>query len=284
MKKYVLSLALVGSLLGAAELKYLEVSDFQNPESIFVDKNSVYVSNLGAKLDPLAKDNDGFISKLDKNAKVVEYKFLSNLNAPKGMMEIGDTLYVTDIDVVRGFDLKTKKEVFNLPVSGAVFLNDIEKLDDNTLLVSDTGTGLILKVNLKTKQYEEFLKLDLAQFGGPNGLYLDNKNKKLFIAGYHPDGTSGGVVMSYDLHTKQIKVIKSDKESYDGIAPYNNSLLVSSWGENFQGVVYKIDAKNQSTKLDLPFMKGPADIFVEGDNLWIPKMVEGKILKVDLKD
>lgn len=64
-------------------------------------------------------------------------------------MEIGKTFYVVDIDVLRGFDLKTKKEIFNLPIKGAIFLNDIEKLDDNMLLVSDTGTGLILKVDLK---------------------------------------------------------------------------------------------------------------------------------------
>lgn len=47
------------------------------------------MSNVGEKLEPLAKDNDGFISKLDKNGKVLEYKFLTHLNTPKGMMEIG---------------------------------------------------------------------------------------------------------------------------------------------------------------------------------------------------
>lgn len=75
MKKYVLSLALLGSLLGASELKYQEFDGFKSPESIFVDKNYVYVSNVGEKLEPLAKDNDGFISKLDKNGKVLEINF-----------------------------------------------------------------------------------------------------------------------------------------------------------------------------------------------------------------
>ncbi|EAH6427345.1 ATP-binding protein [Campylobacter coli] len=283
MKKYVLSLALLGSLLGASELKYQEFDGFKSPESIFVNKNYVYVSNVGEKLEPLAKDNDGFISKLDKNGKVLEYKFLTHLNAPKGMMEIGKTLYVVDIDVVRGFDLKSKKEVFNLPIKGAIFLNAIEKLNDDTLLVSDTGTGLVLKVDLKAKKYDEFLKLDIAKFGGPNGLYLDGKNDKLFIAGYHPDGASGGVVMSYDLKDKKLSVIKNEKEAYDGIVPYENALLVSSWGENLNGVIYRLE-DDKVLKLDLPSIKGPADIFIEGDTLWIPKMVEGKILKVELKN
>ncbi len=150
-------------------------------------------------------------------------------------------------------------------------------------MVSDTGTGLVLKVDLKAKKYDELLKLDIAKFGGPNGLYLDRKNDKLFIAGYHPDGASGGVVMSYDLNDKKLSVIKNEKEAYDGIVPYENALLVSSWGENLNGVIYRLE-DDKVLKLDLPSIKGPADIFIEGDTLWIPKMVEGKILKVELKN
>lgn len=97
-----------------------EVKGFAHPESIYVDKNEIYVSNLGKELDPLAKDNDGFISKLDKNGDILQLKFISNLNAPKGMFKIKDILYVVDIDVVYGF--KDNKEVFKLPIKNAVFL------------------------------------------------------------------------------------------------------------------------------------------------------------------
>ncbi|MGH2327822.1 ATP-binding protein [Campylobacter taeniopygiae] len=282
MKKYILSLALVATCAFAGEMKYQEIDGFLSPESVFVDKNAMYVSNVGKKLEPLAKDNDGFISKLDKNGKVLEYKFLSNLNAPKGMKEIKNVLYVVDIDTLKGFNLSTKKEVFNLPIKGAIFLNDIEKLNDTTLLISDTGTGIVHKVDLKTKKYDELLKLDLKEFGGPNGLFL-HKNL-LYIAGYDPSGVSGGVVLSYDLKNKKIQVIKSEKEPYDGIILKNDILYVSSWGKDLKGVIYGLNLKNKSVKkLDLPLMKGPADIFLDKNNLWIPKMAEGKILKVELK-
>lgn len=228
MKKYVLSLALFGSLFGTSELKYQEFYNFKSPESILLDKNYVYVSNVSEKLESLAKDkdNDEFVSKFDKNGKV----FLTHFNVPKGMLEIGKTLYVVDIDVLRGFDLKIKKENFNLPIKGVIFLNDIEKLDNNTLLISYTGTGLILQVNLKTKQYSELLKLDLAKLGGLNELYLDRKKHKLFIAGYHLDGVNGGVVLSYDLKKKEFDIIKNEKESYDGIVSYKDGLLVKFLG------------------------------------------------------
>ncbi|TKX34415.1 NHL repeat-containing protein [Campylobacter taeniopygiae] len=282
MKKYILSLALLATCALAGELKYQEIEGFLSPESVFVDKNAVYVSNVGKKLEPLAKDNDGFISKLDKNGKVLEYKFLSGLNAPKGMKEIDNILYVVDIDTLKGFDLSTKKEVFTLPIKGAIFLNDIEKLNDTTLLISDTGTGIVHKIDLKTKKYDELLKLDLKEFGGPNGLFLHQN--LLYIAGYDPSGVSGGMVLSYDLKNKKIQVIKSEKEPYDGIVLKNNILYVSSWGKDLKGVIYALNLKNKSVKkLDLPLIKGPADIFLDKNNLWIPKMAEGKILKVELE-
>lgn len=40
--------------------------------------------------------------------------------------------------------------------------------------------------------------------------------------------------MSYDLNDKKLSVIKNEKEAYDGIVPYENALLVSSWGEKFK--------------------------------------------------
>jgi len=280
MKKYVLSLICAMSLLNASGLKYQEIDGFSNPESIFVDKDYIYVSNIGKKPEPLEKDGDGFISKLDKNGAILELKFITHLNAPKGMMSLANVLYIVDIDSLYGFDLNSKEELFALPIKDAIFLNDIVKFDDNTLLLSDTATGLIYKFDIKTKQYEEFLKLDTKLFGGVNGLYL--KNHKLFMAGYNVDGISGGVVMSYDLRSKKLEILKKEKQAYDGIFGFKDSLLVSSWGENLNGIIYRLE-KTKSSELDLPFMKGPADIFVDKDDLWIPKMLEGKILRVKLQ-
>ena len=87
----------------------------------FIVGEDVFVGNVGKKLESLNKDNDGFISKLDKSGKIIEKKFLSNLNAPKGMNTINGVLYVVDIDTLKGFDLKSKKEVLNLSIKGAFF-------------------------------------------------------------------------------------------------------------------------------------------------------------------
>lgn len=272
MKKSLLTLSMIATLASAFTIK--EIDGFNHPESVFVDDKSVYVANVGEKLAPLEKDNDGYISKLDKNGNILHKYFIKNLNAPKGMNEVKDVLYVVDIDTLYGFSLKTKEKVFTLSIKNSVFLNDIAKIDNNTLFISDTGTGIIYKVDLKNKKYKEFIKLDVNKFGGPNGLLFDKKNNALLVAGYDK-----GIVFSINLKTKNITNIYDKKEAYDGIAFYKDELIVSSWGNDFKGYLYSIKDNNVK-KLELNDIKGPADIFIDKNTLWIPKMVEGKILKV----
>lgn len=260
------------------------ISGFASPESVYVDNNNVYVSNVGTKLAPTQKDGDGFISKLSKDGKVIKKDFITGLNAPKGMAEVDGILYVADIDNLVGFDLENGKEVFKLPINGALFLNDITPLNKNTLFISDTGTGIIHKVNLKKHTYKEFVKFDIADLGGPNGLLLDKKAHRLLVAGYNPDGTSGGKIVGIDLKTKKITPLMDKKEQFDGIAfDKNKNIIVSSWGDNLQGVLYEITKNGNVLKFEMPYIKGPADIFIDKTNtLWIPKMVENKVLKVKL--
>ncbi|PAF52668.1 ATP-binding protein [Helicobacter sp. 13S00477-4] len=286
MKKMI-ALAILSSSIVFANPTLLtnskDISGFNSPESVYVDGKNVYVSNVGVELQPLAKDNDGFISKLDINGKIIEKHFIDGMNAPKGMSVIGNTLYVVDIDVLKGFNLKNKKQVFSLPIKGAIFLNDIAVLDNNTLFVSDTGTGIIHQVNLKNKDYKNFVTLDIKQYGGPNGLLIDKKNQRLYTVGYDPIGNAGGLVIYIDLKDKNhtLHMLSDIRGQLDGITfDSKGNLLVSSWGENLKGIIYSIDKNGKVKVLDLPAMKGPADIFYDGKNLWIPKMAENKVLKI----
>src|SRR5215831_227134 len=93
----------------------ITVSDsFNAPESVLYDPQAdIYlVSNINGT--PLAKDNNGFISRVSPDSgKVVQLKWIAGgangvtLNAPKGMGIVGDTLFVADIDVVRMFNRTT---------------------------------------------------------------------------------------------------------------------------------------------------------------------------------
>ena len=90
------------------------------------------------------KDNNGYISRLNADGSVDSLKFIAGgrnkatLNAPKGLALVGDTLWVADIDAVRGFNRKSGAVVANIRVPGAKFLNDIAVGPDG-IYVTDTG-------------------------------------------------------------------------------------------------------------------------------------------------
>jgi sugar lactone lactonase YvrE len=115
------------------------------PESVLhvADEDVYLVSNINGK--PTDGDNNGFISKVSPDGKVVTLKWIEGgqndvkLSAPKGMAVAGDTLYVTDIKTVRLFELKTGKPKGRVGVGGATFLNDLAVGPDSKLYFSDTG-------------------------------------------------------------------------------------------------------------------------------------------------
>src|SRR4051812_35864588 len=70
-----------------------------------------FVSNING--DPGIKDGNGFISRINADGVVDSLHFIQGgrngvaLNAPMGSRVQGDTLWVLDVDVLRGFDART---------------------------------------------------------------------------------------------------------------------------------------------------------------------------------
>ncbi|MBZ7979218.1 ATP-binding protein [Campylobacter sp. RM12642] len=276
MKKYILSIALLASM-NAMEVK--EINAFASPESVVANKDYVFVSNVGQKIEPLNKDLDGYINIISKADDKINV-FVKNLNAPKGMKIINNTLYVVDIDTLYGFDITSKKEVFKLEIKGSVFLNAIESLDNDTLLVSDTGTYTIFEINLKDKNYKTFMNID-KNYGGPNGLLIDKNS--LYVVGYNPSEKDGGAILKIDLASKNVEKLSDNLEQFDGIVKINDDILVSSWGKELNGYIYKLN-QNKLEKLDLKALKGPADMFYDNytNTLLVPEMANNSLLKIKL--
>jgi flavin-binding protein dodecin len=87
---------------------------FAFPESVAYDPDAkvLYVSQFGGtEPKPAEKDGKGKISKVSVSGKILEEQFLptpgETLNKHKGIWVKGDMLWVTDIDVVWVFVLKT---------------------------------------------------------------------------------------------------------------------------------------------------------------------------------
>jgi hypothetical protein len=109
----------------------LSVDSLEAPEALRFDPELgvYYLSNINGS--PLAKDGNGYISRLTRDGKVDSLKFIAGgrggakLDAPKGIAIQGDTLWVADIDAVRAFDKRSGKPIATVSLVGkAKFLND----------------------------------------------------------------------------------------------------------------------------------------------------------------
>jgi sugar lactone lactonase YvrE len=258
------------------------------PESVLYDEaNDRYlVSNINGKPDEA--DNNGYITEVSPDGKVIKAKFIAGgvdkvkLDAPKGTGIAGGILYVSDITVVRKFDLKTGAPKGEIAVPGATFLNDIAVAKDGRVFVSDTGvkagangfdpTGtdavyVIDKGKLKTIAKSKDL-------GGPNGLLAVDKGVLVVTFGNNE---------LYRLDEKGVKqdVTKLPGGALDGIAQAGDKLLVSSWQTSS---VYR-GTLGGTFEVVLSELKGPADIGFDSkrQRVLVPRFMENAVEVYDLK-
>ncbi len=120
------------------------------PESVrhYPDQDVYFVSNMvGAGS---VKDGNGYIARI-LAATLGPVTIVARggtggvvLDAPKGMAIQGDTLWVADIDVLRGFHRRTGVPVATLELRphSSMLLNDIAVGPDGTMRVTDTGIAM----------------------------------------------------------------------------------------------------------------------------------------------
>jgi hypothetical protein len=123
------------------------VAGLRNPESARYDPDQdvYFISNMSGYGS--AKDGDGYIVRVSADDVSRPTVFIKGgsagvtLDAPKGMAISGDTLWVADIDKLRGFDRHTGAPLATLDFAplGAVLLNDVAVRPGGDIRVTDTG-------------------------------------------------------------------------------------------------------------------------------------------------
>ena len=256
---------------------------YKKPESFIVDPDTgeYFVSNVNGV--PIEMDKNGYITKLDKNLKIIKQEFIKSsdggvdLNAPKGLAIIGDILYVTDIVSIRGYNKKTGENVADISLKdkGADFLNDITADKYGNLFASDMNANIIFKIDtVNGNKISEFFKGDALE--RPNGLVFDTKTGDLIVASFE------GKILNISKDGKIASYIEKNFVALDGIDFDNDgNLYVSSFQE---GEIYKITPDKQVTTIKKG-LKSPADISVDKAKnlLLIPLMGADKIETFDLK-
>jgi sugar lactone lactonase YvrE len=168
--------------LAADQAFALQVTGLQGPQHFIADAgcDCYFISNLNG--EPDARDNNGFISKLDHDGKVVAAQFIHGdahapLHAPQGMAIVGSTLYVADLDALRAFDVKTGKPVATVAFNGLpgpIALVGVAADSNGLLYASDMNANIVYKIE-PAKQYAVSVLARGEALAGPRGLAVHPK-------------------------------------------------------------------------------------------------------------
>ncbi|MFD2518643.1 SMP-30/gluconolactonase/LRE family protein [Salinimicrobium flavum] len=238
-----------------------KIKGFSHPESVvWDDKNQViYVSNIGDKVA-----GDGFISKLSSEGKVLDLKWITGLNDPKGLLVQNDKLYVTDNTALVEIDLSEAKIIKRTAVEGADFLNDITADEEGNLWISDTGNSSIY---LKAPNEGITCWLSSPDLEQPNGLLTAGNT--ILVAAWGKE--EPGNILEVDRSSKTIKKIsKKGIGNLDGLQKIDDeSFYLSDWAT---GKIHKINKNGAQVEI-LTSAKSAGDIlFLEDRNILILPM------------
>ncbi len=227
------------------------------PESVQCYGGKVYVSNIGNP-PPDGKDGDGFISLLSEDGKVIKAKFVTGLNAPKGIAFGEGKLFVADIDRIVVIDPEKGEIVKSIPVPGSKFLNDTA-FYNGRVYVSDTQTNTIYAVDPQRGKVKVFFRSPSLQ--GPNGL------------AFLPDGAlivvswGGGKV--FKLKGGRLVTLAEGFKNLDGVVVTEDGTVIFS--DFSDGKVYAL--KGNKIKLLVSGLTSPADIGYCNGKLFIPEFL-----------
>lgn len=230
-----------GASAPAGPRRVAYVDSLSQPESVKFDADQkvYFVSNIAGP--SLKKDGVGFISRLREDGTLESRSWIRSgrngvtLNAPKGMAIVGDTLWVTDIDVVRGFNRRSGAPVGTVDLSklGAAFLNDVSVGPDG-IYVTDTqlradDKGLMFhpstdKVFRIGPDRQASVALETDRLSRPNGIAWNPSAGRFLIV------SAGDTIMSWRPGERDVTPVVAGPGQADGVViQENGTALISSW-------------------------------------------------------
>jgi sugar lactone lactonase YvrE len=260
------------------------------PESVLYDAagDRYLVSNINGKPDGV--DNNGFIAELTPDGGIKTPKLIAGgekgvkLDAPKGLAIVGKELWVTDITVVRKFDLKTLASKGDVVLPETTFANDIAVGPDGKVYVSDTSVKVGEK-GFESNGGDQVLVIDKAgkakplarskDLGGPNGIAFGPK-------GILVNSMNSNEVFSVGPKGEKTDVVKMPNGGLDGLLVVGDQLICSSWGAS---AVYKGKLGGTEFKPIIENVKGPADIGWDGkrSRVLIPRFMDDEVQAFEVK-
>jgi sugar lactone lactonase YvrE len=247
------------------------VSGLKSAEAVVFDptRNVYFVSNING--DPGVKDGNGFITRITADGVVDSLRFIQGgrngvtLNAPMGSRVQGDTLWVLDVDVLRGFDARTGKATaaINLAPFGAAFLNDLTAGPDGDFYITDTGVRMVKgkmdhtgpdRIYHVDRNRRVTVALESPALSMPDGIGWDPRDHRLILAPF-----GGNAVQEWHPGDPAATNVASGPSKFDGVeVEPNGTIVITIWNDSSVSI---LDGPNLVKKVILTMP--PADASVD---------------------
>ncbi|HLB08260.1 MAG TPA: SMP-30/gluconolactonase/LRE family protein [Gemmatimonadaceae bacterium] len=222
------------------------VEGLAQPEALSFDasQNVYFVSNVNGS--PGVKDGNGFISRISADGAMDSLHFIQGgrdgvqLDAPMGSRVQGDTLWVLDVDKLRGFDTKSGKPYITVDLSPlkALFLNDLAIDSTGEFYITDTGVLVAANGMDSHPGPDRILHVahdrsisvaaSTALFSSPDGIAWDQRAKRFILAPF-----AGPSVQEWRIGDAGPKDIAQGKGMFDGVeVERDGTILITSWNDS----------------------------------------------------
>ncbi len=180
----------------------------------------LYVSCISGT--PFEKNGKGYISRVDLDGAIVELKWASGLNAPKGMAIYGNHLYVSDIDELIKISLSSGQTAARYPAAAAGSLNDVAVDSNGTIYVGDSRGEHTMLYRLQEEKLVPWIHAPALP--PVNGLHMLEDR---LLAGRWADC---GTLYSVELATGQVSELAQIEPTIDGLKPDGKgNYFTSDW-------------------------------------------------------
>lgn len=230
-------------------------SQYSSPESVTYDTLSkrYFISNTASQ------------KIVQRNLQGVVTDFVTVGSGIHGVTVHNGRVYVCNQTRIKGYDLTSAAEVFNVTISGSTFLNDLAVDNSGMMYITDFSGRRIYKLNTNTSEYWVYVPATTNQ---PNGVYVDTPRNRLLVCCWGASAPVKSVSLSDSSITN---IITTPYSNCDGISlDRNDNVYISTWG--IQSVVkYDINFAN-SPVIVTGGLSNPADIYVnkKSDTLAVP--------------
>jgi sugar lactone lactonase YvrE len=254
--------------------RILTISGARDPESVRYDpEQDVFFISM---MDGYGsyKDDNGYIVRVPAANPAAQTVFVASrkngatLHAPKGMAIHGDTLWVADIDVLRGFHRRTGAPLATIDLASQrpALLNDVAIGPDGRIYITDTGIrmtefGVIYaggdRIFVVGPRGSITVAAEGARLGRPNGITWDVRGQRWLLVNFDP-WTSTLAVWRPGETT--FGLLARGKGKWDGVeALPDGRILVASWTDSTVHV-FAPDGRRLGGVRPIP---APADIGVD---------------------